>query len=154
MLVAMFSMAVSVHAEKKPKMQTVYVFGFSASFTDSLAFLTDVMQLDSAYIMPNGFLADRQLYSLQLENFVLGQRQVQNSTNAIFFSTRRKDLEKKYEKVNRKYQRSTELVLLYVGEDEFKFQPQEYIDPNGFVQDPEVEAVASGVNSAKKGGKP
>ena len=48
LLLVLFSLG--VQAEKKPKMQTVYIFGFSASFTDSTAYLTDVMQLDSAYV--------------------------------------------------------------------------------------------------------
>lgn len=118
---------------KKVTVQPVYIFGFSASFTDSLAFLTDVMKIDSACVLSNGFLADRSLYSLQLENFVLGEHRVQNSTNAVYFSTKRKQIDKLYNKMNRKYQRSNNLMLIFVGEDEFKFKPVPYIDPDSYV---------------------
>lgn len=128
LLVCLLGMSMGAQAAKKPKMQTIYIFGFSASFTDSVAFLTDVMKVDSAYILSNGFLADRTLYSLQLENHVLGNMKVQNSTNAVFFSTKKKVMDKKYDKVNRIYQRSENLALIYVGEDEFRFQPQQYIE--------------------------
>lgn len=121
--------ALGVQADQKPVIRKpVYMFGFSASFTDSVAFLTDVMQVDAAKVLPNGFLADRTLYSLQLENYVLSSCHVQNSTNAVFFSTDKKTLDKKYDKVNRKYQRSENLVLIYVGEDEFRFTPEIYSD--------------------------
>lgn len=108
-------------------MQKVYIFGFSASFTDSVAFLTDIMELDSAYVTSHGFLAERSLYSAQMENHAL-QCKVLNSTNCVFFSTKKSALEKKYDKVNRMYQRSEGLTLIYVGEDEFKFHSEMHVD--------------------------
>lgn len=120
-------LTLSLQAEKKPVIQkAVYVFGFSASFTDSVAFLTDVMRVDGAKLSSSGFLIDRPLYSLQLEDYVLSSCHVQNSTNAVFFSTSKSVLDKKYEKVNRMYQRSETLMLVYVGEDEFRFTPGKY----------------------------
>lgn len=124
--------AANVHAEKKPRMQSVYIFGFSASFTDSVAFLTDVMRVDSAYVTSTGFLVDRTLYSLQLENYVLESCHVPNSTNCVFFSTTKKELDKKYNKINRMYQRSNSMALIYVGEDDFRFRAQEFLDPSMF----------------------
>lgn len=123
----MLGCTLGMMAERKPKMQPVYAFGFSASFTDSVAFLTDVMCIDSAYLQANGFLEGRQLYSMQLENYVLEKCHVQNSTNAIYFSPNRKTIEKRYEKMNRKYQRSEELALIYVGSEEFQFKAVPYI---------------------------
>lgn len=149
LLFVLLGVALSAHAEKKPKMQTVYVFGFSASFTDSVAFLTDVMRLDSAVILPNGFLADRSLYSLQLENFVLENYRVQNSTNAVFFSTNKKTMDKKYNKVNHMYQRSENLALIFVGEDEFRFTPVDYVDPT--IQYLETPLEATGVRRDGEG---
>lgn len=151
LLLAILCCSFGLRAEKQPKMQTVYVFGISASFTDSVAFLTDVMRVDSAYILPNGFLFDRTLYSLQLENYVLGTCHVENSTNAIFFSTRKKDIDKKYDKVNRMYQRSENLALIYVGEDEFRFAHQSYEQPE--LLDQNGEAIKVEEKSEKKNKK-
>lgn len=132
MLLLILGVQGQAKSHKKPRMQSVYVFGFSASFTDSIAFLTDVMKVDSAYIMPNGFLADRSYYALQLENFVLGEHRVKNSTNAVYFSTKKKQVDKIYEKMNRKYQRSDKFLLIYVGEDELKFKASPYVDPETY----------------------
>ena len=84
------------------------------------------MRVDGAKLSSSGFLIDRPLYSLQLEAYVLSSCHVQNSTNAVFFSTSKSVLDKKYEKVNRMYQRSENLMLVYVGEDEFRFTPGKY----------------------------
>ena len=126
LLLVLFSLR--VQAEKKPKMQTVYIFGFSASFTDSTAYLTDVMQLDSAYVTQKGFLADRSLYSLQLENYIQEKHSLLNTTNAVFFSVKKKSLDKKYDRVKRMYQSGENLRLNLLHAEDFRFLPQEYIE--------------------------
>lgn len=126
LLLVLFSLG--VQAEKKPKMQTVYIFGFSASFTDSTAYLTDVMQLDSAYVTQKGFLADRSLYSLQLENYIQEKHNLLNTTNAVFFSVKKKSLDKKYDRVKRMYQSGENLRLNLLHAEDFRFLPQEYIE--------------------------
>ncbi len=124
-------------SQSKIKPQTVYIFGFAASYTDSVAFLTDVMKVDSATILPNGFLAGRALYSLQLENHVTADKKVMDPTTAIFFSTSLSAARKKYEKINTRYQRSTDLALIYVGEDEFRFTSEAYIPDEAFRDTPQ-----------------
>ena len=64
--------AVAYGATAKPKKQRVYMFGVAQSFTDSVAVMTDLQGVD-AYIMPNGFLADRSLYSLQFNNYLVAK---------------------------------------------------------------------------------
>ena len=44
------------NVEAKIKQQPVYLFGFAASFVDSLAFITDVQYIDSAYVSCKTFL--------------------------------------------------------------------------------------------------
>lgn len=133
-----------VQAGKKSKtmQQKIYIFGFSASFVDSVAYITDVMELDSATIMSNGFLGERQLYSLQLESYVQEQFHLSNSTNAVFFSKKRKDLEAKHEKMNRRYKRSVNLALVNLSEDEFRFRPEEHIEAVE-IQEIDEQAAAS-----------
>lgn len=130
-LLALFVCSIAgVQAGKKSKavQQKIYIFGFSASFVDSVAYLTDVMELDSATLLSNGFLAERQLYSMQLESYVQEQFNLANSTNAVFFSKKRKDLDEKHDKMNRRYQRSANLALIYLGEDDFRFHTEEHIE--------------------------
>lgn len=49
----------------------VYVFGLAASFNDSLVYITDIFEVDSAYIEDNRthFLLNRGDYSYQLRNY-------------------------------------------------------------------------------------
>ena len=151
LLLALFSLG--VQAEKKPKMQTVYIFGFSASFTDSTAYLTDVMQLDSAYVTQKGFLADRSLYSLQLENYIQEKHNLLNTTNAVFFSVKKKSLDKKYDRVKRMYQSGENLRLNLLHAEDFRFLPQEYIETVIEYGDEAVEAAPQEAPEKKSKGK-
>lgn len=140
-------------AGKKGKtvQQKVYIFGFSASFVDSVAYLTDVMELDSATILSNGFLAERQLYSLQLESYVLEHFNLANSTNAVFFSKKRKDMDAKHEKMNRRYQRSANLALIYLGEDDFRFHPEEHVEATELTDSESKETDSTATDSTEQG---
>ena len=151
LLLALFSLG--VQAEKKPKMQTVYIFGFSASFTDSTAYLTDVMQLDSAYVTQKGFLADRSPYSLQLENYIQEKHNLLNTTNAVFFSVKKKSLAKKYDRVKRMYQLGENLRLNLLHAEDFRFLPQEYIETVIEYGDEAVEAAPQAAPEKKSKGK-
>ena len=151
LLLVLFSLG--VQAEKKPKMQTVYIFGFSASFTDSTAYLTDVMQLDSAYVTQKGFLADRSLYSLQLENYIQEKHNLLNTTNAVFFSVKKKSLAKKYDRVKRMYQSGENLGLNLLHAEDFRFLPQEYIETVIEYGDEAVEAAPQAAPEKKSKGK-
>ena len=151
LLLALFSLG--VQAEKKPKMQTVYIFGFSASFTDSTAYLTDVMQLDSAYVTQKGFLADRSLYSLQLENYIQEKHNLLHTTNAVFFSVKKKSLDKKYDRVKRMYQSGENLRLNLLHAEDFRFLPQEYIETVIEYGDEAVEAAPQEAPEKKSKGK-
>ena len=151
LLLVLFSLG--VQAEKKPKMQTVYIFGFSASFTDSTAYLTDVMQLDSAYVTQKGFLADRSPYSLQLENYIQEKHNLLNTTNAVFFSVKKKSLAKKYDRVKRMYQLGENLRLNLLHAEAFRFLPQEYIETVIEYGDEAVEAAPQAAPEKKSKGK-
>ena len=77
------------------------------------------------------------MYSLQLENHVTADKKVMEPTTAIFFSTSLSAARKKYEKINTRYQRSTDLALIYVGEDEFRFTSEAYIPDEAFSDTPQ-----------------
>lgn len=128
-MLGLLMLALVGHAgSTKPTRQRVYMFGFAASFTDSVAYMTDLQGVD-AYVMPNGFLADRSLYSLQLNNHLVAKKQRENMTCVLFFNKNKAKLEKKYQKVRRKYRENHAVVLQPLGVDEFRFEPEEYIEP-------------------------
>lgn len=122
--------AVNVCEAKKKQggYQKVFAFGFASSFTDSLAYITDVQEVDSVYILSNGFIADRALYSLQLYGYVNEQKGVENPTTAFFFSPKAKTLVKKFNKVKNMYMKHPDLKLEVLTREDFIFKAEEYIE--------------------------
>lgn len=99
MVLAIVSLTVSA-ANHQAK---VYMFGFAASFNDSTVVFTDIQQIDSAYIdSKTKFLYGREYYSGQLRNY-LSQQDFVNPTCVTVFATSRKEIEKKYSRLFKKY---------------------------------------------------
>lgn len=120
----------------KPVKQRVYMFGAAVSFTDSVAVMTDLQAID-AYIMPNGFLADRSLYTLQFNNYLVAKQMREHLTCAVFFDKNKAKVEKRYQKVRKKYRESSHLVLESLGVDLFRFTPEEWVDTEIIESSPE-----------------
>lgn len=123
--------AVNVCEAKKKQggYRKVYAFGFASSFTDSLAYLTDIQEIDSAYVLPNGFIADRSLYSIQLYGHVNEKLGMENPTTAFFFSLENKKLEKKHNKVKNMYLQHPDVRLMMLSRNDFAFKAEEYMEP-------------------------
>ncbi len=119
--------APNVNAKDMPTRKRVYMFGFAASFTDSLAFMTDVIAVDSAYVHKNGFLADRTLYAAQLDMYLQTQMGLNDMTCVVFFNEKRGDLEKKFLKVKKRYQKDQTVRLDMLGADLFVFEAEDYV---------------------------
>lgn len=128
-LLALLALTLGAQAEKKPKMQTVYIFGFSMSFSDSVAYVTDVQQLDSAYVMPNGFLVGRSMYSMQLDDFMTNKRQLTQRTNAVYFDVKKEKAIRKLERLKRAQMKSGHVVLKVLPKEEFRFTAEAYEEP-------------------------
>lgn len=128
--VAMMMMALQSFAVVKPT--KLYAYGFAASFNDSTVYITDIMELDSAWIdVKTGFLYSRENYSYQLKQHLITQG-VKSPTCIISFSAKRKDAEKKYMKLRKKYTKvAGQYTIKPVTEQEFKFNCISAIgDPN------------------------
>ena len=115
-------------AKKSQAPQRVYMFGFAASFTDSLAFQTEIQAVDSVWLLPNGFLVDRALYSLQLQYYVEGKGST-NSTATVFFAEKAYKLKKVWEKVRKRYAKADGVSLTIVPQTDFQFRPEQYNEP-------------------------
>ncbi len=123
----LMSLTMAIDVVAKPKLTKVYVFGVSTSYTDSVTFLTDIQALHPAYIeSKTGFLYDRSIYSQQLQIWIESMKDKPFTTCTIFFSKNRRDVEKKFLKVQKKIRadKSTRLMMLDAGE--FRFIPQEW----------------------------
>lgn len=112
----------------KPKPLKVYMFGFAASFVDSVAYMTDLQPID-ANVYANGFLDARSLYTLQFNNFLTVNKKRENMTCAVFFNKDKAKAEKRFQKLRRRYRENEAIILTPVGVDEFKFKPEEYVEP-------------------------
>lgn len=103
MAVIMLS-ATSVQAKDKDKItKDAYLFGMSASFSDSTVYITDIQKVYPAYFAPKTkFLYNRDGFSSQLKAYMKGLG-VEHPTCITFYSQNKKKLEKKYAKIKRRY---------------------------------------------------
>ncbi len=84
-----------------PKM---YVFGFAASFNDSIVHFTDIQALDSVWIdHKTQFMVGRENYSYQLRDYLADKLQMPHRTCVVIYNQDRQKLEKEYLKMKRIY---------------------------------------------------
>lgn len=112
----------------KPQKMQVYMFGFAASMTDSVCMMTELQPVE-VYLQANGFLVDRTLYSLQLNNQLVNTMELsENLTCAVFFDKSKSKAEKHYQKVRKRYRDNSELTLKVLGVDDFMFVSEEWVE--------------------------
>ncbi len=143
-----------VQAQKKPRMQRVYMFGFAASFTDSICCLTDIQRIDSAWIEPtHKFLVDRSLYSLQLQNHMESVEGCKNAISSVFFTLKPNKLQRMWRKMRKRYERAEGLRFSVLPENRFRFAAEEYreIIIGDDVVAPPSAPVADKSKKSKKG---
>lgn len=116
----------SAFSFKKDDSKSVYAFGISASFTDTVVYYTNIQLLDSAQVSKEGFLAHRDLYSYQLKNYIEDNKMQENSTCMIYFSENKSKLEKEASKILAKYRKNKNMLVTGIEPDKFQFKkPQE-----------------------------
>lgn len=93
-----------------------YIFGFAASFNDTIVHFTDIQEVDSAWIdSKTGFLLGRENYSYQLRNYLGSQLQMPKRTCIVVANPKKEKLEKIFLKMRR----------LYTGESKKKKKKEE-----------------------------
>lgn len=86
----------------------IYMFGFSASFNDSIVYFTDIQPVDSACIdTKTKFLQERESYSYQLRDYLALQLQAPHRTCFVMYHVNRSKLEKEYAKLKKLYSTPT-----------------------------------------------
>lgn len=98
------TLLISLTVQAKNEMKKVYIFGIATSFNDSTVYLTDIQELDSAWLSNKGFfLVSRENYSYQLRDYIQGQGWEPHSTCSVSFSTNLKKAEKEWAKIHDRY---------------------------------------------------
>lgn len=102
----------------------VYMYGVSVDFNDSTVYLTDVQYLDSVVINKDGSLFNYSSYSHQFKMYLEGMLGEDNQTCAVIYSDNKKNLEKRFVKIRKRYLSDKEKVLRRVGTDAFVFRKE------------------------------
>lgn len=105
--------------------KSVYAFGVSASFTDTVIYYTDIQVLDSVALDKNGFLPHRDLYSYQLKNYLELEKGLPNRTCMIYFSENKKKLSKEAANVLGKYRKNKTITVREIEAGSFQFKKPE-----------------------------
>ena len=146
---AMLLVASAANAVEKPT--KIYVYGFSASFNDSTVYLTDIMELDSAWIdTKTKFLYGRNSYSYQLKTY-MQEHGVEAPTCIVSYALTRKDAEKKYVKLRSKYtdKKGDYYIVKYIPATDFQFYTISP-DPENMLSSSERKAAAKAEKKALK----
>ena len=101
-----------------------YMFGFSASFNDSIVYFTDIQEVDSVWFMQKkDILAGRNNYSNQLRDYCAQKLDQPKRTCVVICSEKRKTVEKKYDKMKRKYspKKGSTYDVRFISVSDFKF---------------------------------
>ena len=127
-LVLAAAMPATAKSKKKNLPQRVYMFGFAASFNDTIVHFTETQTLDSVWLSNRKtFLLGRDNYSYQLRDY-LAQQKMPYRTCVIFFDRKLNRLQKKFLKVKNKYAVGKKGIptnndIRLISHDDFQFRP-------------------------------
>ena len=119
---------VAMGAEAKTvKARHMYIFGFAASFKDSVVYMTEIQDVQGAlYDTKTKFLLGRDSYSDQLKTYFKEKMKLSDRVCMVMFSTSKKKAEKKYLKLRNKYvgnkKRPSTYEVRYVTTQDFEFE--------------------------------
>ena len=121
---------VKVAKPPKLKSRTVWLCGVAFSETDSTAYITELQKLDSVYLdARNNFLADRQMYSMQLKAYLEDGLGCRHMMAAVLHSTKPKRAMKRRAKAMRRFRSDPVWNLNELSEDAFQFSPERWTKP-------------------------
>lgn len=111
----------------KVKQTPLHMFGVAVSFTDSVAYITDIHYVDSVTLdAKSKFIMDRNLYSAQLQRHIAEEKGIHNITTAVFYNQKKAKLAKKYARVCQKLEKDKGVRLSTIN---FHMKSEEWIEP-------------------------
>lgn len=117
-------------ARKSPvRQQDAYMIGIAMALTDSSVFLTDMQQVKGVTISrKHKFLMDRQMYSIQLERFLLDKYKGGPYVATVYFGFNTKKMTRKYLALHKLHSAKNKLSLNIVDQSAFRFKAEDYIE--------------------------
>ncbi len=120
-IIIALTLTVAVVEAKPLKTNKLYIFGFSASFKDSVVYVTDIQNVQNAWIeSKNKFLLGRDQYSGQLKSHLSEKHNLPGRVCMVFYALKKKKAEKLYLKLMKKYKKGYE--IRYLNANEFRFE--------------------------------
>ena len=120
-LFAVLASASASYAKGKDEVKTVYLFGASFSFTDSVVYFTEIMPVEGAKLdEKTKFLLHRQYYAYELKDYMNFQENMPGRVSAIYFSDNLSKLKKQEAKMKKRLVEKEGKTVRYLG-DKFKF---------------------------------
>ena len=107
--------------DKPAKTQTVYIFGISASFKDTVVYITDIQEIQGTALVNKGFLDARNMYRYTLNSYLETGANLPNRTCTVFFSEKKNKLAKTYAKLKQKYQSDKSISCRMLDAEAFSF---------------------------------
>lgn len=122
-LLFFFAFLLCCTTEAKVKQKPVYIFGFATAFTDSTGYITDIQCLDSAFVdTKTKFLIGRNMYSIQLQEYLEQNENCKHPITSIFFGDKKK-LEKKRLSIRNRYEKYRDFTVKPIN---YVFTPEAY----------------------------
>ena len=125
-LTMLLALSYSAAQAKNVVEKKAYMFGFSASFNDSIVYFTDIQEVDSVWLSSKKkMLAGRSNYAYQLRNYCAQSLGQSNRTVVIISATKRKQVEKKLIKMKKLYmgKNTGKYDVRFISAPDFKFRP-------------------------------
>ena len=128
----MISVAIGAEA-KRVQAPHMYMFGFAASFKDSVVYMTEIQDVQKVwYDKKTKFLLGRDIYSSQLQEHFKEKMQMPDRVCVVVFAKSLKKAEKKYLKLRKKYigdaKHPSTYEVRYITTQDFKFEPVDLSD--------------------------
>lgn len=106
----------------------MYMFGFAASFKDSVVYMTEIQDVQGAwYENKTRTLLGRDNYSSQLKLHFKEKMMMPDRVCMVFFATTMKEAEKQYLKLRKKYlgdaKHPSTYEVRYLSQQDFRFEP-------------------------------
>ena len=106
---------------------TVYLYAISSEFGDTAVYITDIIELDSVQLTKRyDYLTFRSDYSSQLKQYLADKYGKNLQTVAVFFDKDKKKIDKRYNKILKRYKATKGYELITVSKEEFTFKLPDY----------------------------
>ena len=134
--------------------EKVYMFGFAASFNDTIVHFTEIQPLDSVYLdSKTDFLLGREQYSNALRNY-LADKGMPHRTCVVIYDKKLSRLQKRYLKMQKLYasnkKQKNRNDIRTIAATDFQFKP---LDKSMFVGEEEEAAKVQKPKKEKKSKK-